>query len=195
MSESLCSRCVGLCCRYFALPIDNPDTAAEFDNIRWYLAHENVVIFVEDKQWYIGVMNRCKHLLPDNRCEIYETRPRICRGYSTKNCDYHGDEYQFDLLFTSAEQLRIYAEERLSKKAKRKVRVVLSPRPKRANGRSTVRAKKPRRGDRANSSGGRAALAVALAASNGNGNGNGRHTGANGNGKSNGFHLPVLPIR
>lgn len=127
MSESLCDRCVGLCCRYFALPLDNPTTAADFDNIRWYLCHENVVVFVEDKQWYIGLLNRCKHLLPDNRCGIYEQRPRICRGYSTKNCDYHGDEYQFEHLFTSAEQLRLWAEAHLSRKKGRKVRLVATP--------------------------------------------------------------------
>lgn len=171
MSDCLCSRCVALCCRYFALPIDNPSSAADYDNIRWYLAHENVVIFVEDRQWYIGVLNRCKHLTSDNRCEIYETRPRICRGYSTKNCDYHGDEYQFDLLFTSAEQLRLYAEEKLSKKRGRRVRLPVEVRPKRV---------------------------LRLPPLNGNGaaNGNGH---ASGNGRSrqagNGFRLPVLGSR
>jgi len=34
-----------LCCRYFALQIDNPKTADDYDNIRWYLVHENVVAF------------------------------------------------------------------------------------------------------------------------------------------------------
>jgi Fe-S-cluster containining protein len=117
--SSLCDKCAALCCRYFALPIDNPTTAKDYDNIRWYLVHENVVVFVEKRQWYVGIMNRCKHLLPDNRCEIYETRPRICRSYSTDNCDYHGGEYDYDLLFTSAEQLREYAEAKINKKRKR----------------------------------------------------------------------------
>ena len=80
MAETLCDKCVALCCRYFALPLDNPKTAADFDHIRWYLVHENVIIFVEDKQWYLGVLNRCKHLMDDNRCGIYEDRPRICRA-------------------------------------------------------------------------------------------------------------------
>jgi Fe-S-cluster containining protein len=111
----LCDRCAALCCRYFALPIDNPRTATEYDNIRWYLMHENVVIFVQDKQWYLGVSTRCKNLLPDNRCAIYDERPRICRSYSTDNCDYHGGEYDYDLLFTSSEQLREYAEKKLGR--------------------------------------------------------------------------------
>jgi Fe-S-cluster containining protein len=113
-SSCLCDQCSGLCCRYFALPIDNPDAARDFDNIRWYLLHENVTIFVEKSQWYIGIANRCKMLQPDNRCGVYLTRPAVCRGYSTDNCDYHGGEYEFEMLFTSAEQLERYAKEKLA---------------------------------------------------------------------------------
>jgi uncharacterized protein len=171
--ESLCDKCVGLCCRYFALPIDNPESRTDFDNIRWYLAHENVVIFVEDKQWYIGVLNKCKHLLPDNRCQIYDTRPQICRGYSSKNCDYHGDEYAFDLLFTSAEELRVYAEKTLSKKRGRRVSLIPSPRP--------VTAKARRHALR---------LSALGSATNGHSNGNGH---GNAHGKPNGrFSLRVI---
>lgn len=111
----LCDQCAALCCRYIALPIDNPKSLEQYDNIRWYLLHENIVVFIEKKQWYIGIMSRCKHLQSDNRCGIYETRPRICRSYTTDNCDYHGGEYDFDVLFTSAEQLRLYAEEKLGR--------------------------------------------------------------------------------
>jgi Fe-S-cluster containining protein len=128
MAESLCNKCSGLCCRYFALPIDNPTTAKDYDDIRWYLCHENVVIFIEKKQWHLGVLTKCKHLEPDNRCGIYETRPQICRGYSTDNCDYHGGEYDYEVLFTSAEQLRLWAIAKLKKQGKwspRKGRTVL----------------------------------------------------------------------
>ncbi|MEL7238972.1 MAG: YkgJ family cysteine cluster protein, partial [Planctomycetota bacterium] len=50
----LCERCSALCCRQIALPLDNPEDAEDFDNIRWYLMHENVHVFVEDEQWYIA---------------------------------------------------------------------------------------------------------------------------------------------
>jgi Fe-S-cluster containining protein len=130
-SSSLCDQCSGLCCRYFALPLDNPQTVREYDNIRWYLLHENVVVFIEKKQWYIGVMSRCKHLESDNRCGIYHTRPRICREFSTSNCDYHGGDYGFEKLFTSGEQLRAYAEEKLNANRKGKRRISLIPKPKR----------------------------------------------------------------
>lgn len=133
MPGALCEKCSGLCCRYFALQIDTPRTAKQFDDIRWYLCHENVVVFVEEKLWYLGILSKCKHLLPDNRCGIYETRPDICRDYSTDNCDYHGSEYNFELLFSSAEQLRLYAIKELKRKGKWKPRkggtMLLGPEP------------------------------------------------------------------
>jgi Fe-S-cluster containining protein len=123
----LCEQCSALCCRYFALPVDNPTCRHDYDNIRWYLLHENVTIFVEEGQWYIGIANRCKMLEPDNRCGIYDTRPKVCRGYSTDNCEYHGGDYEFEALFTSAEQLETYAKEKLTeqreKNRKRAARV------------------------------------------------------------------------
>jgi uncharacterized protein len=112
---SLCDRCSALCCRYFALQIDEPETASQFDDVRWYLVHENVVVFVEKKKWYLGFMSRCKHLMQDNRCAIYERRPRICRSYSTDNCEYHGGDYGYEKLFTSAEQLEKYAVQLLGR--------------------------------------------------------------------------------
>jgi uncharacterized protein len=121
-SRGLCAQCSGLCCRYFALPIDNPTGARDFDNIRWYLVHENVTVFVEKKQWYVAIASRCKHLRPDNGCAIYDTRPRICREYSTENCDYHGGEYDFEMLFTSAEQLERYAKQKLAEEREKRRR-------------------------------------------------------------------------
>lgn len=120
--ENLCEKCAALCCRYIALPIDNPDDVRDYDNIRWYLMHENIVVFVEEEQWYIGIFAKCKHLQPDNRCGVYLTRPRICRGYNTDNCDYHGGDYNYSDLFTSADQLREYAERKLGKSLPLKIR-------------------------------------------------------------------------
>ena len=109
----LCAKCAALCCRYVALPIDNPETAHDYDNIRWYLMHENIHVFVDDGEWYIAFATRCKNLADDNRCNVYETRPRVCRGYDTSNCEYHGTEYRYEHMFTSADQLQRYAEEEL----------------------------------------------------------------------------------
>ena len=111
----LCEQCAALCCRQIALPIDNPESPNDFDNVRWYLMHENVHVFVEEEQWYIAFATKCKHLRDDNLCGVYETRPRICRSYTTDGCEWHGGEYSYDHLFTSAEQLRKHADEVLGK--------------------------------------------------------------------------------
>lgn len=142
MSGCLCDQCSALCCRYFVLEIDKPETRRQYDDVRWYLVHENTFVFIEKKKWYLGIYSRCKHLQDDNRCGIYHKRPQICRDYSTENCDYHGGEYDWSVLFSSAEQLEKYAEEKFAKEkfAKEKAR-------KRAGkpGEATVRDKKKRR--------------------------------------------------
>jgi len=114
--EYLCDRCTALCCRYFALGIDEPETPEEFDDIRWYLAHENVHVFIEDDEWYLSVQTRCQNLQDDNKCGIYEDRPKICREYSTDNCDYYTGQYDFEQYFTQPEQLEAYAQSLLGDK-------------------------------------------------------------------------------
>jgi uncharacterized protein len=107
--ECLCDFCTGRCCRYFSLPIDKPDTWDEYDAIRWYLAHGRTLVYVEKGQWYLLVMTRCKYLTRDDRCRIYLNRPKICRGYTTDNCEYDG-EWKFDRIFETPEQVWEYAE-------------------------------------------------------------------------------------
>lgn len=116
MSQCLCDRCSALCCRYFSLGIDTPETPEDFDNLRWYLSHEAVHIFIEDGDWYLSVQTPCKHLQDDNRCGIYEDRPKICRQYSTDNCDYHVGSYDYEHYFTTPEQLEAYAQSVLGKR-------------------------------------------------------------------------------
>ncbi len=127
MPGILCEHCTGYCCRYIALPIDEPDGKKDFDDIRWYLLHEGVAVFVEDGEWFINIQTTCRHLQPDYRCGIYETRPQICRDYSTDNCDYHSGDYGWEQHFTAPEHLDEYmqmhaAEKRLKAAAKRDAR-------------------------------------------------------------------------
>ena len=57
---------------------------------------------------------------PDYRCGAYETRPRICREYTTENCDYHSGEYGWDHHFACPEHLDAFTREFFAKKPKRK---------------------------------------------------------------------------
>ena len=123
--EVLCEYCTGKCCKYFALPIEEPKTHDDFDYIRWYLLHERASVFIEDDVWYMMVHTRCKHLMEDNRCAIYATRPGICRDYTTDNCEYE-DDWVYEKYFETPEQVEEYVEAVLGPKDGVSIR---SPRP------------------------------------------------------------------
>jgi uncharacterized protein len=107
--EDQCEKCAGLCCRYFALPIGTPETRADYDDIRWYLCHENVSVFVEGGDWFVSVKNVCRHLSQQNyTCDIYERRPKICRKYKHSDCDFAPGEYEYELHFTSDKEMDEY---------------------------------------------------------------------------------------
>ena len=105
----LCDHCTGKCCRYFSLPIATPRTWDDYDSIRWYLAHGRTLVYVEKKTWYLVVMTRCQYLTRDDRCAIYYNRPRICREYTTDECEYD-DDWHFEKVFETPEQIWEYAE-------------------------------------------------------------------------------------
>jgi uncharacterized protein len=107
--ERLCDHCTAKCCRYFALPIDKPKRWEDFDYIRWYLLHQQAAVFIEEDCWYLLVQNRCKHLRDDHLCDIYDTRPQICRDYTTADCEYD-DDWTYDHYWETPEQVEEYAE-------------------------------------------------------------------------------------
>lgn len=134
MDSGLCEHCTGVCCKYVALPIETPETRRDYDDIRWYLMHEGMQVFVEEGAWYIQFATPCRSLQPDNLCRIHATRPQICREYTTKDCDYHGGAYRYEHLFTEPEQIEAYAKQIFRKKKKPKT----AARAKAATGTSKV---------------------------------------------------------
>jgi uncharacterized protein len=123
--KSLCDYCTAKCCKYFALPIDEPTELRDWEFVRWFLLHDKASVFKEDEHWYLLVHTECKHLLPENRCGIYETRPPICREYTTENCEYD-DNWLYERLLETAEQVAEYAEAVLPPADENNIR---SPRP------------------------------------------------------------------
>ena len=111
-----CDKCAGLCCRYFALPLDTPDDWDDYDDIRWYLCHEDISVFIEEGEWYLNVKNKCANLGDGNRCAIYDVRPKICRGYKMDDCDFTGSEYDYEMHFTSAHQMEEYMKIKFGEK-------------------------------------------------------------------------------
>jgi Fe-S-cluster containining protein len=76
-----CNQCDGQCCHYIAIQIDGPTNKKTYDNIRWFLVHKKIAVFVDGKNWFVQVFNTCRHLNTKSQCSIYETRPKICRDY------------------------------------------------------------------------------------------------------------------
>ena len=115
--EVLCEYCTAKCCRYFALPIETPEDFKDFEYIRWYLLHERASVFKEDDDWYLLVHTVCKHLQDNNMCGIYDTRPEICREYTTDNCEYE-DEWTYEFYLETSEQVHEYTEAVVQPKGK-----------------------------------------------------------------------------
>lgn len=113
--ESLCEYCTAKCCHYFAMPIEAPESFKELEYVRWFLLHDRASVFREDDDWYLLVHTTCKHLRDDHRCGIYETRPQICRDYTTDECEYE-DDWTYDFYLETAEQVWEYTEAVIQKK-------------------------------------------------------------------------------
>ncbi len=116
--KDLCEYCTAKCCRYFALPIETPETFEDYEFIRWFLLHDRATVFREDDDWYLLVHTECEHLQADNRCGIYETRPQICRDYTTKDCEYD-DDWTYDFYLETADQVAEFTEAVLPKRGKK----------------------------------------------------------------------------
>lgn len=106
--ENLCDYCTAKCCRYFALQIETPTIERDFDFIRWYLLHDRATVFVDSRKWYLLVHTTCKHLREDHKCGIYETRPQICREYTTDECEFD-ENFTYSQYFETPEQIHEFA--------------------------------------------------------------------------------------
>ena len=115
-SQVPCLTCA-LCCSYIAVAIDAPDSVRSATEILWHLYHDHVSVYRDsDDEWMVQFETRCRHLLPDNKCAIYETRPPICRTYSEVTCEVNADDegmsfYAPDafLAYLAGRSRRIYA--------------------------------------------------------------------------------------
>ena len=110
MADDRCVKCGAKCCTYFCFEIDEPDDVDQFEDVRWYLCHENVSVHIDEGSWYISLMNPCTFLDPKTKlCGGYENRPLICRKYDHENCDFTQGDYGYDEEFTTPDQLEEYA--------------------------------------------------------------------------------------
>lgn len=104
-----CDGCNGMCCRYVAIEIDCPEDSEDFENIKWYVSHKNVNVFVnEDDKWYVEFITPCEFLDEKNLCTIYERRPKICKNYDAEECLYYNGDYAEKYSFKKLEDVEDY---------------------------------------------------------------------------------------
>ena len=110
-----CIACGAKCCRHLALEIDKPTCKRDYDNIRWYLMHENVNVFVDrEGKWTLEFLTKCQNLLGNDTCIRYTDRPIICRDYPEPgdNCEYVGGDSPYKLFFSNVKEFEQYLDKR-----------------------------------------------------------------------------------
>ena len=108
--------CAGGCCKYYSLPLETPRSDRDFDDMRWYLMHGDTHVYKYEGDWYLLVQRECRHLLPNNLCGIYDTRPAICREYDPTDCEFTGD-VDYEAYFTNDADLEAWLVERKARLA------------------------------------------------------------------------------
>ena len=108
MNKKNCLNCDAKCCKYIAIEIDVPEDLEDFENIRWYVVHKNINVYVdEDYKWHVEFLTPCEALGEKNLCQIYEKRPEICRDYDQEECTFHND-YEEKFTFKTIEDVDKY---------------------------------------------------------------------------------------
>ena len=118
--QAPCAACGGRCCNYIAIGIDSPRSRVGLENIRWFLLHENVAVYIShDKEWYVEFTAPCTALNKKNRCMVYERRPKVCRDYGNGegDCEYYDTPHE--AKFETLEQFESWQAAKREKAAKR----------------------------------------------------------------------------
>ncbi len=94
------------CCQYVAIEIDTPESRRDFDNIRWYLYHPGIEVYIDhDDAWNVLFHSRCEHLLPDGKCAVYDNRPLLCREFDERTCEPNTEEPAEKVILRTAGDL------------------------------------------------------------------------------------------
>lgn len=82
-----CTECAR-CCLYVGVGINAPTTPRLASDVLWYLYHEQVSVYRDEQgEWSVLFETRCKNLRQDLRCDVYEQRPHVCRGFDNTECE------------------------------------------------------------------------------------------------------------
>ncbi len=110
--ESECGKCGAKCCKDISLEIDQPEDFEDFENLKWFLAHKKVTIYIDNEDdWLVEFETDCKFLDKENKCTIYDKRYKVCREHCPSTCVVNGGEDFFKRMFKSAEEIDEYMKE------------------------------------------------------------------------------------
>jgi Fe-S-cluster containining protein len=96
-----------------AIEIDKPTCKRDYDQIRWYLLHDRVTVFVDhDGDWHVEFEADCSAVGPDHRCKAYEQRPRVCRDYpgGDEECEHVAEDSPYAMRFLTAGDFETYLD-------------------------------------------------------------------------------------
>jgi Fe-S-cluster containining protein len=88
-----------------AVALPPPREPDDRDLIHWYLSHEKVCVYIDkDGDWWVQVGTDCRHIAADGRCDIYGSRPQLCRDYETHSCERADHEDENIAEFSTVEE-------------------------------------------------------------------------------------------
>lgn len=108
-----CKKCKAKCCRYVVIRWTAPRSKADFDELMWFLYHDNFNVFIDTlRRWNLEVICDCAALDTDDKCTVYASRPRVCRRYPAnfEICDYEDAVYR--QYFRTPGELAKYLDKR-----------------------------------------------------------------------------------
>jgi Fe-S-cluster containining protein len=116
---TICTQeCRGRCCRYITVPVATPTCHDDWDEMRWWLAHEGISVSKDEDGWSLNVPARCGNLREDNACAIYPHHMDTCKEYEADCCEFTGPiDQEFELRTES--DLGDYLERRRLKRGAR----------------------------------------------------------------------------
>ena len=129
-----CADCVNennepsACCYDVQISIGEAVDFQFWGDARWMVAHKNVSVCkrLDENEWVVIFKTPCEKLTSDGRCEIYETRPKLCEEYSRHTCIMNSPQMaEFELEFDTVEEMDQYIKdcvlEELQKDAEHKL--------------------------------------------------------------------------
>ncbi len=109
MARKNCTECKAECCRDVSVELDKPETFDDFETVKWFLAHKNVLVYIDHEgDWLVEFQTDCKNLDENGKCKVYNKRFNICRGHDPSECIVNGSGDFFKKVFRTSEDVDKY---------------------------------------------------------------------------------------